>query len=188
MFGTGNRDVLNMLFDRRLLTLLETANSTRNNRSHGGVEGAGDIQNTHDQLMEQVQTCRSVMGVTWERYELVQPGVCRIAGGLHHYQVKRIMGRLTPFVTDDRRTIKAMEDGCLHLLDPEGEHSLKLLPFVRLGASPKSEANACYFYNKRQPPNQRFVSYHFEGQSELNEFFADTQAALDGMSPFDGGG
>jgi hypothetical protein len=184
MFGTANRDVLNMLFDRRLLTLLQAANSTRNNRYHGGAEGARDIQNVHDQLMDHVQTCRSVMGVTWERYELVLPAGSEFLGGIHHYKVRHIMGTRTPFLTVDRKTMEAMEGRCLHLLDPEGERSLKLLPFVRVMPSPKTEANACYFYNKRQLQNQKFVSYHFEGEPEIDKFFADTQAALEGMLPF----
>jgi hypothetical protein len=69
------------------------------------------------------------------------------------------------------------------LLDPEGDRALKLLPFVRVMPSPKTEANACYFYNKRVTPNQRFVSYHFEADSEIEDIFEDTQIALDSLKP-----
>jgi hypothetical protein len=77
-----------------------------------------------------------------------------------------------------------MEHNTLHLLDPDGDLSLKLLAFVRVMPSPKTEANACYFYNRKHGDKQRFVSYHFDADSEVESFFADTQAALEGVRPF----
>ena len=184
MFRTNARDVLEMLFDRRMLTVLQTANSVRNNHAHGGVASVRDLEIAHVQLADLIQTCRSVMGMTWERYELVQPGECRFVGGQFDYKVRRVMGTRTPFATVERKTIEGMEDGSLHLLDPDGERALKLLAFIRVMPSPKTEANACYFYNRRQASNQRFISYHFDADSEVEEFYADTLAALDGMRPF----
>jgi hypothetical protein len=83
-----------------------------------------------------------------------------------------------------RTTIEGMDHGDLYLLDPDGDRALKLLAFIRVMPSPKTEANACYFYNRRQADSQRFVSYHFEADSEVEKFFADTQAAIEGMRPF----
>jgi len=184
MFGTASREVLEMLFDSRLLTVLQKANSIRNGKAHGGVLGQNGIQMTHDHLTDLVQTCRSIMGTTWERYELIQPSACRYMGGIFNYRVRLIMGTRTPFVSSDRKTIQGMEDGHLHLHDPEGDRVLKLLPFVRVMPSPRTEANACYFYNRRVSQNQKFISYHFEADSEIEELFADTRDALDSLRPY----
>jgi hypothetical protein len=124
------------------------------------------------------------MGCTWERYELVQPGACKFSGGVWNYTVRRIMGVRTPFVAAQRKVVAGMEDRFLHLLDAEGDRSLALLPFVRIMPSPKTEENACYFYNRREPDVQRFVSYHFEAEAEVKEFSVDTQAALEALKPF----
>jgi hypothetical protein len=183
MFATGSRDVLEMLFDRRLVTVLQTANSIRNGKAHGGVSGASGIREAHSQLNDLVQTCRSIMGGVWERYELVQPCELRFAVGLFNYKVRIITGTRTPFVAKDRKTVEGMEDGHLHLLDPEGDRALRLLPFVRVMPSPKTESNACYFYNKQVAANQRFVSYHFEAEAEIEDIFEDTQIALDSLKP-----
>ncbi|NQW52698.1 MAG: N-6 DNA methylase [Rhodospirillales bacterium] len=184
MFRTNARDVLEMLFDSRLVTVLQTANSVRNNHAHGGVASVRDNEMAHTELEDLIQTCRSVMGMTWERYELVQPGECRFVGGQFGYKVRRVMGTRTPFTTVERKTIEGMEDGVLHLLDPDGERALKLLAFIRVMPSPKTEENACYFYNRRQASKQKFVSYHCEADSEIEEFYPDTLAALEGMRPF----
>ena len=183
MFATGSRDVLEMLFDSRLVTVLQTANSIRNGKAHGGVLGAAGIREAHNQLNDLVQTCRSIMGGVWERYELVQPCELRFVGGLFNYKVRIITGTRTPFVAEDRKTVEGMEDGHLHLLDPEGDRALRLLPFVRVMPSPKTESNACYFYNKRVAANQRFVSYHFEAEAEIEDNFEDTKFALDSLKP-----
>jgi hypothetical protein len=147
------------------------------------VLGAAGIREAHNQLNDLVQTCRSIMGGIWERYELVQPCELRFAGGLFNYKVRLITGTRTPFVAEDRKTVEGMEDGHLHLLDPEGDRALRLLPFVRVMPSPKTESNACYFYNKQVAANQRFVSYHFEAEAEIEDIFADTKFALDSLKP-----
>ena len=184
MFRTNSRAVLEMLFDRRLITVLQESNSIRNNHAHGGVAGIRDTDTTHNKLNDLINQCRGIMGLTWEQYELVQPGECRFTGGMYKYKARRVMGTKTPFINVDRNTIEGMEDGSLHLLDPNGERALKLLAFIRVMPSPKTEANACYFYNRRQASNQKFVSYHFEADSEVEGFYEDTHAALEGMLPF----
>lgn len=68
-------------------------------------------------------------------------------------------------------------------MDADGERFIKLLPFVRVMPSPKTEANACYFYNRRGNQQQKFVSYHFEVDSEVEEFFEDTEAAILSLHP-----
>jgi hypothetical protein len=184
MFRTNSPDVLNMLLSPVLVSVLQDANNIRNNHAHGGVASARDIEMDHSKLTNLLLTCRSVMGMNWEGYELVQPAECRFVAGMWRYKVRRVMGTRTPFATVDRNTIEGMEDGALHLLDPDGERALKLLAFIRVMPSPKTEANACYFYNRRQDSNQKFVSYHFEADAEIEEFFADTLAALEGLQPF----
>lgn len=184
MIASSSKDVREMLLDSRLVQVLQTANGIRNGKAHGGALGASEIRRTHDELLDLVQTCRSVMGRTWERYELVQPGACKFAGGVWHYTVRRIMGVRTPFVAAQSKVVSGMDDRFLHLLDTEGDRSLALLPFVRIMPSPKTEENACYFYNRREPDVQRFVSYHFTAEAEVREFSADTQAALEELRPF----
>jgi len=49
-------------------------------------------------------------------------------------------------------------------------------------ASPKTEQNACYFFNKQQKDGLRFVSYHFEKEAEITEQFTDTADALNIIS------
>jgi hypothetical protein len=44
--------------------------------------------------------------------------------------------------------------------------------------SPRTEENACYFFNRMQGDQCRFISYHFEKDSDLVDAFADTAKAI----------
>jgi hypothetical protein len=41
------------------------------------------------------------------------------------------------------------------------------VPFVKVMPSPRTEANACYFYSGQANGLLRFISYHFEQESEV---------------------
>ncbi len=90
MFRTNSPAVLAMLFDRRLITVLQESNSIRNNHAHGGVTGIRDTETTHNKLNDLINQCRGIMGLTWEQYELVQPGECRFTGGMYKYKARRV--------------------------------------------------------------------------------------------------
>ena len=46
------------------------------------------------------------------------------------------------------------------------------------GASPRTEENACYFYNRRQKNGVRFLSYYFDSDAEVVQQFPDAVEAL----------
>ena len=73
---------------------------------------------------------------------------------------------------------ESMEDGHLHFKISNEQRALKLIPFIKVMPSPKTEANACYFYNRKQNDGIRFLSYHFELDSEVVQEFSDVAEAL----------
>lgn len=107
MFGTVREDVHEMLLDRRILPVLQKANSLRNSYAHGGVSAPREIEMVNEQLTDLVQVCRSAMGSVWENYELIQPMECRFRGGLFEYTVRLLMGTRTPL---SRRTKRPFQE------------------------------------------------------------------------------
>ena len=182
LYRIKNRDVLNMLLSKDLVRILQAANSIRNNHAHGGVASQREDASIHRNLEELITDTRKFTGNNWKQYELVQPSDCRFSGGMLEYKVKRIMGMRTPFETVERRTITGMEDERLHLLGPDGDRALELIPFIRVMPSPKTESNACYYYNRKQGDHQRYVSYHFESESEIEVAFVDTDEAIHALN------
>ena len=54
---------------------------------------------------------------------------------------------------------------------------MELLPLVRLGTSQEAQ-NAWYFFNRVEGKQARFVSYHFEQESDFYSPVEDIDAVL----------
>lgn len=121
---------------------------------------------------------REAFGICWENYELLLPSECKVKAGVYQYKARKVIGSRTPFKSETVELVEAMEDGNLHLKSPDEQRALKLLPFVKVMPSPKTEENACYFYNRQQKDGIRFLSYHFASDSEVVREFADAAEAL----------
>ncbi len=66
----------------------------------------------------------------------------------------------------------------LYLVSKDSGRALQLLGLVRVGSSPQSAKNACYFFNRIERDGVRFVSYHFSDTPELITPIADATEAI----------
>jgi hypothetical protein len=186
IYGTSNKMVLNMLTDAELRGVLQRANRIRNDWGHGGAVSSQRAKQIDDELMELTYSLRSVFGRTWCGYELIQPKDARYKDGVHHYKVKRLMGtRSAPFEEVERESLQPLESDDLYLFDSASRHGLRLQPFVRVMPSPEKQANACFIFSRRESKGHRFVSYHFEAESEIEDAFPEVEVALERLHMFD---
>lgn len=182
LFKTRDRTVLESLASKAMVPVIQKTNKIRNDwAGHTGVVSERDAKSVNDQLSQHIQKVREIFGVTWTGYELLLPGTCRMRNGEFHFDAKRIMGTRTPFPTETVVVGEAMEDSHLYLKSPDESRGLKLLPLVKVMPSPRTEDNACYFYNRVQSNGIRFLSYYFEADAEVVDDFSDVGAALDGL-------
>ena len=96
------------------------------------------------------------------------------------------MGTRTPFPSDEISVSEGMEYGHLYLKSQNESRGLKLLPLIKVMPSPKTEENACYFYNRKQPKGIRFLSYHCESDANITGDFEDVEIALKLLTEVDG--
>ena len=98
LFKTRNRDVLNALFSKRIVSLFQATNKIRNDwQGHTGIVPDRDAKMVNDMLQQHIQTVREIFGVVWEGYELLLPIDAKMKSGVFHFGVKKIMGTRTPF-------------------------------------------------------------------------------------------
>ncbi len=182
LYRTRDRAVLEMLSSKQLIELLQKTNSIRNQKTgHTGAIGGASDREVNEQLRQYVQTVRAIVGASWEAYELFLPGESRYSGGVHQYSARRIMGTTTPFPMEKLVVSEAMEDGFLHLKSPDESRALRLIPLIKIMPSPKTEENACYFFSSRHGDAHRFLSYHYQAESEITRSFEDVSEALSGL-------
>ena len=179
LFRTRDRRLIEAIASKRVVSVLQNVNSLRNDwLGHTGAVRDADAQTVNEKLGQHIGTVREEYGVCWENYELLMPGECKIRSGTYLYNIRRIMGSRTPFRSITAELVESMEDGHLHVKSPNEQRALKLLPLIKVMPSPRTEENACYFYNRKQDGGIRFLSYHFELDSEVVQEFADAAEAL----------
>jgi len=183
LFKTRSRDVLEMISSKQLVSIFQTTNKIRNQKTGhtGAIGGAGDRE-VNEQLLQLIAKVREIFGTTWESYELLLPGESRFRSGAFQYSVSRIMGTRTPFANESVEVAEVMEDGHLHFKSPDEKRGLRLLPLVKIMPSPKTEENACYFFSSEGKEGHRFLSYHYQAESEVTHSFDDVANTLSSLA------
>lgn len=179
LYAVNSTAWLNKLCAPEITQVLARANGIRNTHSgHGGAMGKSQAESLENDLRDMVEEVRSVWGRGWNQYELLLIDRMAFSNGQFTYESPRIMGANSQFERVSRIAATPMETGQLYLLSEGAPKGLKLLPLVRVMASPSQVANACYFYNRSERDGQRFLSYHFEQESEVCQYFEDTAMIL----------
>jgi hypothetical protein len=183
MFACESSALLEALTSKKMGNIFEDANISRNKwRGHGGTVGIGEADQRHSTYLDLLERFRTLIGYRWDNWPLVTPVSSRYSGGMYHYEVQDVVGFSTPFMRREVTTSQPMEDRSLYLVNPESHHVCHLIPLVRLGAMPEdiSSQGACYFFNKQNSKDRRlrYVSYHYEKQTELVEEFPRARELL----------
>lgn len=187
LFRVSDVRSLRVLTDPRLRSILQQANKIRNDwHGHGGAMSETAAKDVHDILQSLVQQTREVFGRKWQAFELIQPGASIYSQDLFAVNSRRLMGvRCNPF---ERRTYESedpLETGALYLFDSVSRRGLKLLPFVTVMPSPEQSADACYVLSRAgDGVNPRWVSYHFEAESQISIHVDGVSEALQRLTHF----
>ncbi len=162
-FRVRDDSPLRALADKALVGALTRANTFRNRwDAHGGAVDDAAAEEACVELFEYLLQYRSAVEDSWENWWLIQPEQYRYTRGLHHGSAKLLRGTRTPFEGVSMALDEPGESGELHMYDRRGRYPrvLRLIPFMYIGETPKEAKNACYFYNRIDGSDFRFVSYH----------------------------
>lgn len=185
LFGQTDSTYVEMISDKRFVQPLDEAREYRNRwKGHGGLANQQEHEQRLGALEQLLATIYSVISDRHESTRLIAPEVCEFTDGVYRYNAKDLMGTHIPFPTVRIDTLVPMDSKDLYLLPAGGAHPLRLLPFIRLTAAPKTQRTACYFYSGMQSGDEvRLVSYQFEGESELIRTDSRLVNALQFLSP-----
>jgi hypothetical protein len=190
IYGTTDLTVMEMISDSELLGVLQQANKVRNDwQGHSGAISEDTAKSVHDQLVALVDRLRGLFGRNWQRYELIQPDGGPYRQGLHHVTCKRLMGtRSAPFEERVYESQHGLDAESLYLFDSVHQRGLQLLPFIEVIPSPEKKAMACFIFNRLEKGGARWVSYHFEQESEISHSSQGVEDALAMVREHEGGG
>ena len=147
-------------------------------------------KDVHDRLEVLVQQMREVFGRKWQALEPIQPGASIYSQEVFSVTSSRLMGtRCNPFEKRVYESEDPLETGGLYLFDAVSRRGLKLLPFVTVMPSPEQSADACYVLSRAGGGGRaRWVSYHFEQESQIDLEVDGLLEALARFAEFTGKG
>ena len=136
---------------------------------HGGVIGSEDAKRCNQELLANVQKLREVMADIWKETQLIQSALCVKRKGVFENEVLVLMGSNDTFLPlpEPKSMSTCLDADLLYVARKDSMRALQLLPLMRIGPSPKSAKNACYFYSRVDQDDYRFVSYHFIDEPKL---------------------
>jgi hypothetical protein len=170
---------------KELAVILSTTNKMRNDWSgHAGMVGHEEAKLRNEQLLAEVQRLREAIADTWIGAQLIQALHCRPRRGLFDNEVAVLMGSNSEFLKETRGMATWLDVEHIYLLNIESGRALKLLPLVRVGSSPQSAKNACYFFSRLESGGARFVSYHFADKPELTGQFDEAAETIKLLTQF----
>ena len=122
------------------------------------------------------------MADVWDSSLIVNALHCKPSKGVCRNEIQSLKGSNSEFLKESRAMSTCLDVDSLYVINGDQCNALKLLPLVRVGASPGTAKNACYFFNRTERDGARFVSYHFAGQPELSGLFEEAIDAIKFLS------
>jgi hypothetical protein len=170
LYRVSDADKIGIVVDKGLYALLDKVSKYRNTwKGHSGIIGKKEYERRLTVLQEELTRLRGVLGSVFEDWWLIRPGANEYSAGIFHYRADRLMGSHQIFKQVEVDSSVVMDAAELYFFDTTRRQPLRLLHFFRMMAVPESEEVACYFFNRVEKTDVRWISYHFEGKADRIE-------------------
>ncbi|WP_457025477.1 hypothetical protein [Geodermatophilus sp. SYSU D01119] len=176
--------------DKQFWGLLDRARVVRNQRAHGGVVSADQISRWLSGLEALLSDVEQALGTAFEDVDLALASEGRYRHGIHTYShAQRLRGPNSIFEQFEVQTREPLESEHLTFVARDSAVSpvLRLVPLVRVGPTPSSANNACYFFESRKDGSISYVSYHYEGEPRVELQDEDLEQLVQQINSVGGG-
>ena len=170
LYRVSDREKIAAIADKNLYALLERTSRYRNNwKGHSGIIAAKEHDHRLTLLQEELTRLRGILGGVFEDWWLIRSRPKAYTAGVHCYEADKLTGSHQVFRQAELETSVFMDSAELYFFDTTTRQPLQMLHFFRMMAVPESEQIACYFFNRLDKKDSRWVSYHFEDKAERTE-------------------
>lgn len=167
LFTAVDIELVEVLSAAKLATTLHHALTCRNHwTGHGGVAGKHVHRERLRELEDLLAQTQAVLGWSFETWTLLKPGPMTRSGKIYDLTATILKGPNPAFRRSQIKLTEALDTARLYLVNDGNNRALELLPLIRVLAGTTSQ-DACYFYNRLEGAEVRWVSYHFHAEPEL---------------------
>lgn len=168
LFGRPDLDFLDMLTSKKIFSALKEVSAYRNKwKGHPGIVSPQESGKQLEILESSLSNIRQIISDRYTTVLLLSPESNEYCDGIYYYKAKALTGTRPPFKTVKVETSIPMDKRNLYLIHSNQSTPIVIRPFIRIMESPKTQQKACYFYNRVVKDGVRWLSYHFESESEI---------------------
>lgn len=181
--GGANDEFIKMITSKDLFQILRDASKIRNDRGHEGIHTKQEDDRHLAELSSKLTALRSIISLNYERLMLFD--VVRsmdYKDGVFDYLVRELRGTRTRFIEVNKEITHPLEKGKLYYTYDGEKRAIELLPFLSFGDEPTGTESACYFFNRVDGENVKYVSYHFkEGPEKFSNNLNEIKQMLSSL-------
>jgi Protein kinase domain len=167
LFAAVDIELVEALSAAKLPRILHHALACRNRwTGHGGVASKDVHRERLRELEDLLAQTRAVLGWSFETWTLLKPGPMTRSGKIYDLTATILKGPNSAFQRRQMKLTEALDTARLYLVNDGNDRALELLPFIRVLAGQTGQ-DACYFYNRLEGTEVRWISYHFHAEPEL---------------------
>ena len=179
LYGDGDHTLAAFVSDRAVLDQVRRVNGVRNSVAHGGNLPMSEANILHSSLSGELEDLRQISKLFWYKNCLIMSSGNKPRKNKYENDVRILRGSNSQF----RSSVLVLDQGLdvehMYLHNEKSNSVLKLLPLFRLGPSPISNRNTCYFFNRIGRDSIRFVTYQSARQSAEDFDLDDCSEVLD---------
>ena len=166
LIGNPNDEFKKMIASASLINTLNNVLALRNKwKGHGGITSEKENLERLIVLEKNLNELRKEISGAFDEIKIISPSINTYEDGVFNFQAKELIGARTPFYETTIVTLIPLDKKKLYLVHSNNSKPIELLPFIRYYES----NDAVYFYSCIESKNVRWISYHFEKESMLNE-------------------
>jgi serine/threonine protein kinase len=184
LFAASDADLVEAFTSLDITKILLHARDCRNSWSgHGGIAGPALYRERLGELEGLLSRTRGLLGWSFETWTLLRPGAATYIRGVYDLTATILTGPNPTFRRKQIQVEEPLDASRLYLLNDGSTRALALVPLIRVMAGSKTGQDACYFFNRLQGSEVRWVSYHFHAEPEIVLPDPDVLELLEDMSP-----
>lgn len=169
LFGTPEREFLELITSSELAAILEAANGLRIKwKAHHGYISKQQSCNALAELESNLYKFRQMSVCKFDTVTLISPEIAEFKQSRFSYVAKRLMGPNSTFRKCEIASDIPLDIECLYLAH-EGQFSpVAMAPFIRFLKFSEQDEPACYFFSRAESADKnRWLSYSTHAQSEI---------------------
>lgn len=190
LFSSANEDFFGMITSKKMTRVFIEVLKLRNNfKGHGGIMSD---QKT-DQILSQLETnfyeIKPLINDGFNNVKLIKAVPKSMSwndeDNIYLTTCSLLKGTRSKFNQIEVQTNIPISENNLYLLPANQFKPIKMLPFVQMRQAPRTEHNACYFYNRIEGDKVRLVSYHYDKEEEVYIDLSNISSFLEILNPTD---